>query len=78
MPIPSAKVNQTTTHPGYVNLQASQLETLADVAQFLEADDSLLAADEFPARICFWRSVPANIGPFQKLDIQDGAAVSIF
>jgi hypothetical protein len=33
--IAGAKMNQTTTHPGFVNLQAKQLKTMKDAAVFL-------------------------------------------
>lgn len=36
--IAGAKVNQSTTHPGYVNIQAKQLGTLQDAEQFLHPD----------------------------------------
>jgi phospholipase C len=36
----SAKTNQSTTHPGYVNMQAKQLKTFAHGASFLQPDAS--------------------------------------
>jgi phospholipase C len=36
--VAAAKMNQTTTHPGFVNIQAAQLGTMKDAAGFLHPD----------------------------------------